>query len=487
MKLRTLCLLFAFAAPMATTAQESFPATHIARLDIVEPRPSAGTVGGVAIVAVSEATGTAQIRVSAAPAGDMPDSLLLVRRTDGGGDIVLGGIPFPPNATTVTTTLPGFIGPALTLLDSGMLWFRVTTRSDHADYVEGPIVAVLSAVAPEPSGMEVVPRVDSTDGVGHCGLVYDAAANSFHVNAWWLDLSGPATAARIRRAPLGSNGPTVFEMPLTSGSDQYIGTWTNPSAELRTALLNNELYFEITSARFPNGELRGQIYPVEGFTAAIEPDNETPAVTGSTASGSAYLLITAHGTVEAFNKLQGVVGNLSGPINAAHIHRAPIGQNGSPAVTLEIPTPTTIDLELATGSAGGTITDAIVQDIRATGAYVNVHTAAHQSGEARGQLIPARTRIAAPIGGVEAADGSARPFTAWWTTASVEIAFHIGLPAHARRIVLHDMMGRVVRTTPCDGVAATMPTGGLPAGLYFARLLEENGNVTASCRVIVAP
>ncbi len=487
MKLRTLCLLIVSVAPMAAAAQESFPATHIARLDIVDPLPSAGTIGGVAIVAVSEATGTAQVRVSAAPAGDMPDSLLLVRRTDGGGDIVLGGIPFPPNATTVTTTLPGFIGPALTLLDSGMLWFRVTTRSNHALYVEGPIVDIPSAIAPEPSGTEVVPRVDSTDGVGHCGLAYDAAANSFSVKAWWLDLSGPATAARIRRAPLGSNGPIVFEMPLTSGSDQYIGTWAKPSAELRTALLNNELYLEITSAKFPNGELRGQIYPVEGFTAAIESGNETPAVTGSTASGSAYLLITAHGTIEAFNKLQGVVGNLNGPISAAHIHRAPIGQNGGPAVSLEIPTPTTIDLELATGSAGGTIADAIVQDIRATGTYVNVHTAAHQSGEARGQLIPARTRIVAPIGGVEATDGSANLFSARWTPASGEIAFDIGLQARTRRILLHDVLGRVARTTSCDGMAATIPAAGLPAGTYFARLLEENGNISATCRVMITP
>lgn len=487
MKLRTLCLLLALAAPVTAAAQESFPATHIARLDIVEPRPSAGTIGGVAIVAVNEATGTAQIRVSAAPAGDMPDSLLLVRRTDGGGDIVLGGIPFPPNATTVTTTLPGFIGPALTLLDSGMLWFRVTTRSDHADYVEGPIVDILSAIAPEPSGMEVVPRVDSTDGVGHCGLVYDAATNSLGVNAWWLDLSGPATAARIRRAPAGSNGPIVFEMPLTSGSDQYIGTWANPSAEMRTAMLNNELYFEITSARFPNGELRGQIYPVEGFTAAIEPGNETPAVTGSTASGSAYLLITAHGTVEAFNKLQGVVGNLSGPINAAHIHRAPIGQNGGPAVTLEVPTPTTIDLELATGSAGGTIADAIVQDIRATGTYVNVHTAAHQGGEARGQLIPARTRLTSPVGGVSAPDAAASGISAVYRRASGRIVFTLNLPPRARSIALYDRDGRRARTISCDDVSTVMPVAGLAAGLYFAQLLEDGSRIVGTCSVAVLP
>ncbi|HVZ39766.1 MAG TPA: CHRD domain-containing protein [Candidatus Kapabacteria bacterium] len=487
MNVRTAYLLLVLAAPLAATAQESFPATHIARLDIVAPRPGAGTIGGVAIAAVNTDLGTLQLRVSAAPAGDSPDSLLLLYRNGSSGDLTLGGTPFPPNASTLSLTIPGFAGLAQGALDSGYVWLRVTTRSDHAAYAEGPVVEINSAVTPEPSGREVVPPVDSTDGVASLGLTYDPATKGFRYTAWWLGLSGPATAARIRRGAVGVNGPIVFEMPLTSGFDQSLGMWADPGDELRTAMLNGELYLEVTTAKYPNGELRGQIYPLEGYTAAIEPGNEVPAVSGSTASGSAYLLITAQGTVEAFDKLQGVVGNLSGPINAAHIHRAPIGQNSGPAVTLDIPTPTTLDLELATGSAGGTIAEDIVQDIRATRTYVNVHTATHQSGEARGQLIPARTNLrTGGVGGVQAMTEERPDFRAWYHRSEGTIVFNVDAPEGARRIELFGPDGRLVRGAACEVSRCDMSAGGLPAGPYFARLLEGSRTV-ACCRVMILP
>ncbi|MBS1914584.1 MAG: CHRD domain-containing protein [Bacteroidetes bacterium] len=491
MNARTAYLLLVLAAtpaaPLAATAQESFPATHIARLDIVAPRPNAGTIGGVAIAAVNADAGSLQLRVSAVPAGDSPDSLLLLYRNGSGGNLTLGGTPFPPNASTLSLTIPGFAGLAQGALDSGFVWLRVTTRSDHAAYAEGPVVEINSAITPEPSGREVVPPVDSADGAANLGLTYDPATKGFRYTAWWLGLSGPATAARIRRGAAGVNGPIVFEMPLTSGFDQSLGMWANPGDELRAAMLNGELYLEVTTAKYPNGELRGQIYPLEGYTAAIEPGNEVPAASGSTGSGSAYLLITAQGTAEAFDKLQGVVGNLSGPINAAHIHRAPIGQNSTPAVALEVPTPTTLDLELATGSAGGTIADDIVQDVRATRTYVNVHTAAHQSGEARGQLIPARTNLrAGGVGGVPVVTTDQPEFRGRYYRSEGAIVFSVDAPEGARRIELFGSDGRLVRGADCEASHCDMSASGLPAGLYFARLLERSRAV-ASCRVMIVP
>jgi hypothetical protein len=379
--------------------------------------------------------------------------------------------------------IPLFTPAALAAIDSGHIWLAIHKRSNHASYVEGPVVSVLSAVAPDPSGANVVPPVDDIDATGHCGLAYDPGSNSFRYTAWWLDLSGAATAARIRRGPVGSNGPVVFEMPLTPGFEQSIGIWESPGAELRNAMLNGELYFEVATSAYPNGELRGQIYPVEGFTSAIEPANEVPPVTGSAASGSAYLLITAHGTIGVFNKLQGVIGNLSGPITDAHIHRGEIGQNGPSAAPLESPTGTTIDLELASGSAGGALSDEIVGDIRATRAYVDVHTAAHQDGEARGQLIPARTLLTpAPTVSVPLSAADARSFSARYDRSSGMIV--ITAPG-ASRIALHAVDGRSVRTVGCDGSRCEISAEGLPAGPYFTRALDTEGRVIGGGGVMV--
>jgi hypothetical protein len=483
MRLATACLLIAVLASVSLRAQESFPATHIARLDIVEPDPDAGTIGGAAIIAVTMPAGPSRIRVTVAPDGDLPDSLFLLYRPGLTGGVVLDKAAFPAGSSTLTTVIPLFTPAALAAIDSGHIWLAIHKRSNHASYVEGPVVSVLSAVAPDPSGANVVPPVDDIDATGHCGLAYDPGSNSFRYTAWWLDLSGAATAARIRRGPVGSNGPVVFEMPLTPGFEQSIGIWESPGAELRNAMLNGELYFEVATSAYPNGELRGQIYPVEGFTSAIEPANEVPPVTGSAASGSAYLLITAHGTIGVFNKLQGVIGNLSGPITDAHIHRGEIGQNGPSAAPLESPTGTTIDLELASGSAGGALSDEIVGDIRATRAYVDVHTAAHQDGEARGQLIPARTLLTpAPTVSVPLSAADARSFSARYDRSSGMIV--ITAPG-ASRIALHAVDGRSVRTVGCDGSRCEISAEGLPAGPYFTRALDTEGRVIGGGGVMV--
>lgn len=488
MRISTACMLTVLLACVSATAQESFPATHIARLDIMEPNPNAGTIGGVAIIAVNQGQ-SSQIRVSAAPQGDMPDTVFLLYRPATGSDIILARMPFPANSPTITTSIDLLLPSAsvLAMADSGRIWLSIYKRNSPRRYAEGPVQSVPSAIAPEPSGAEVVPPVQGTDGVAHCGLTYDPVGNNFRYTAWWLDLTGPAVTARLHTGAPGSDGPPVFDIPLTPGSDESIGIWPNPTEQQRTAILNGEIYFEITTAAHLDGEIRGQIYPVEGFTAAIEPGNEVPAAAGTSASGSAYLLITAHGTNEVFNKLQGVIGNLSGPINAAHIHRGAMGQNGPPVVTLEQPSPSTIDLELASGSAGGAMSNEIVADIRVAGTYANVHTAAYQNGEARGQLIPARTRLSAPTGSVRTdAMGTVR-FTALYDRGNQMIAFTTDAMTGTHDIAMYAADGRLVRMVTCEEMSCAMPTQGLPAGPYFVRLQNAGGSAVAACPVMIMP
>lgn len=488
MRLLTVYIVMTWLVCISAAAQVSFPATHLARLDILEPNPDAGTIGAVGIIGVDPTTGIAQIRVSAAPEGDAPDSLFLLYQFSAGTGVVIAGMPFPAGTTTFTAALPFFTPGVLASVDSGMIWLAVTRRSNHSLYATGPVQSIPSAVAPEPSGLEVVPPVTTTEGVGHCALTLDPATGNFRYTAWWLDLSGTATAARIRRASVGATGPVVFEMPLTSGSEQSIGIWENPGEELRNAAANGELYFEVVTSAYPGGELRGQIYRLEGFTAAIEPENEVPPVTGTAASGSAYLLITAHGTGEVFNKLQGVIGDLTGPITAAHIHRGAIGQSGDPVVTLERPTSRTIDLELASGSAGGALGDDIVAEIRAARTYVNVHTAANQSGEARGQLIPARTRlVTGSTGAVPATGDGIVSLSAQYDRSNRMITISAGAASKGRAVEIYAADGRLVRTASSEGSQCEISAAGLPVGPYFIVLRDGGRSTIGACPVMVTP
>lgn len=460
----------------SATAQESFPATHIARLDILDPHPDAGTIGGVAIADIEMPQISIDLRVSVnVPA----DSLFLFYRTESGETQKIWDWKFEENSTTVSGALVLSAVQFPRTIDSGRIWLMVTRKSDKTPYVEGPLQRIISAVAPEPSGDEVVPPV-STDGVAHFGMSYDPTSNSIHYTAWWLDLEGIATSARIGRGVKGSDGSFEFNIPLSMESDLAIGTWSQPSAAILEYARTGELYFEIATTAHPEGEIRGQIYPVEGFTAFLEPENEVPPATASNGSGSAYLLITAHGTNEVFNKLQGVAGQLTSATIMAHIHSGAIGVSGPPLVTLERPSLGTIDLELASGSAGGAMDDNIVNAIRDTQTYVNIHTDAFVNGEVRGQLIPARTNIS-PIAASVPTDIELPTVSAFYSASSQTINISIDGSYETRRVALSTVDGKIVSRTTTNNGRCEIDAAGLASGVYYV-LIEGAGMQPVSIR-----
>jgi hypothetical protein len=142
--------------------------------------------------------------------------------------------------------------------------------------------------------------------------------------------------------------------------------------------------------------------PATSFSATLSGANEVPAVP-STATGSATLTLSGdqiNYTVNVTNLQNAVV---------AHIHIAPVGQNGLVRMNLcgtGAPQPpcTSGTGVLATGTNGTTVGaptitfDSLVTAMRSGGAYVNVHTDDGQgapdtgpgdmaSGEIRGQVV----------------------------------------------------------------------------------------------------
>lgn len=81
-----------------------------------------------------------------------------------------------------------------------------------------------------------------------------------HVLTATLTSTGMAgTAAHIHNGALGSNGPVVFPLTETpAGSGHWSTTVTLTREELHLLMAGN-YYFNIHSATYPNGEIRGQI------------------------------------------------------------------------------------------------------------------------------------------------------------------------------------------------------------------------------------
>jgi hypothetical protein len=123
----------------------------------------------------------------------------------------------------------------------------------------------------------------------------------------------------------------------------------------------------------------------ESFVATLSGANEVPP-TGSAATGTATL--ERDGTQVAFT----VTVNGLTAVTMAHIHSGATGVNGPIRVNLFLgPVTGTVNGELAKGTFSTTDVqtisfDALLAELRAGTAYVNVHTTAFPTGEIRGQV-----------------------------------------------------------------------------------------------------
>jgi hypothetical protein len=116
------------------------------------------------------------------------------------------------------------------------------------------------------------------------------------------------------------------------------------------------------------------------FTAALNIGQEKPHPKGTKAGAAGRFTATLAGTRLTWRLTWR---HLSGPAVAAHIHMGAKGVNGGILVTLCPPSCTWP----ASGTA--TLTQAIINDMKARKTYVNVHTAKNPGGEIRGQITRA--------------------------------------------------------------------------------------------------
>jgi hypothetical protein len=108
----------------------------------------------------------------------------------------------------------------------------------------------------------------------------------------------------------------------------------------------------------------------------LSGDQEAPAVTSS-GSGTGTITVNADKTVSGSVTTTGVTGSM------AHIHNGAPGKNGPVVIPL-----TKGENNSWSVPPGAKLTDEQYQAFKKGDLYVNVHSAAHQGGEIRGQLKP---------------------------------------------------------------------------------------------------
>ena len=235
---------------------------------------------------------------------------------------------------------------------------------------------------------------------GNAIMFYNVGTNTFDLMVSISGMANPATASHIHEGAVGANGPVVTNL----GADAvYTRSGSNLTATFRDVrhlgspltLLQGGAYYNIHSAQFPGGEVRGQLMarPVR-LVARLDVAQEAAAMPNLNFAG----LNDFGGAVMLYNpttnqiSLRSSVYNFNNTFNNSHFHTGAPGVSG-PVVHNLGNNPNAGIYSNTSGAIQGSFDGAYLGDplvLLSGGAYLNYHSAGMFSGgELRGQVTVA--------------------------------------------------------------------------------------------------
>lgn len=175
-------------------------------------------------------------------------------------------------------------------------------------------------------GSQEAPSPVTTPATGTAWAVLspDMTTLTFHIT--YAQLDSTFTASHFHLAPAGVSGGVVQAITFTGNTAS--GQWTGFADSILAKLLRQEIYVNIHSAKYPGGEIRGQLIPVDdaiGFTAMLDGSQETPNPIVTNAKGTGWAVLRDDGSEIEYSV---TVAGLSSSFTAAHFHNATTGVGG---------------------------------------------------------------------------------------------------------------------------------------------------------------
>jgi hypothetical protein len=258
------------------------------------------------------------------------------------------------------------------------------------------------------AAQEVAPNVSTSTATGSAIMLYDVGANTFDLMISISGMSNPATASHIHEAAAGANGGVVTNLGAEA---VYTRSGTTLTATFRNVthggdklkLLQSGAYYNIHSAQFPGGEIRGQLIarPVR-LVANLDVAQEQaafPAVNLSSVTnfgGAVMLYNPATNQISIRHSLF----NYTSTFTNSHIHTGARGVSGG--VNTQLGNNANAG---AYSSANGFIDGA--HDITfggdpllllTGGTYLNYHSQAFPNGQLRGQITVSSESLGSRFG-----------------------------------------------------------------------------------------
>ncbi len=105
-------------------------------------------------------------------------------------------------------------------------------------------------------GAHEVPSV-TTAATGTGTFMLQSDGLHYDVTVRGMTGTGGITGAHFHLGAVGANGPVI--MPISFTGNRSVGVWTNLSNEHRNALVTGNVYVNVHSTQYPNGQIRGQV------------------------------------------------------------------------------------------------------------------------------------------------------------------------------------------------------------------------------------
>jgi hypothetical protein len=270
-------------------------------------------------------------------------------------------------------------------IQAGLWYVNIHSTNVPGGEIRGQLVPSASCYATTLSGAGEAPAPIDTPASGAATLAL-APDTALVYYITFSGLSATETAAHFHKAALGASGLPVVTLPAgtTKRGVQPL------TAEQVTDLKAGLWYVNVHSGNFPDGEIRGQIFPASNcFVATLSGRNEIPQnLSEASGMGSFSLTEVMSGTTTVFYLNYNITSTSIETPTVQHVHQ------GGPLVA----GPVLFPLPSGESKIGRNLIDqSNITLLRGGLLYANLHSEDYPNGEIRGQLIPTLCGVNLPL------------------------------------------------------------------------------------------